>query len=406
MPFFSKAYAVLLMQAVPMASTQECNGKGGSSCDVEEHVTSFMQIQRSLALGAERPVATANKDADERVASVLGRFKSLKSSFSDGVCNMEGTWDDGDSPAVTFHSRPSNSTRGRQEILLAIEGLPAILMQVDTQRNVMSSLELDGSRVISDSHISSSASLKHGFDAIFESSFAASGAKSLSSLLASNGLDGSKHACAHRLHKLLLSLAKGARAKQTALANRTSPYAPFDQYCPEHGSTTWECRTEPLSTGIGPFSVSVPEALAGKPSRYCIPGTPQCRGLKVNFDSKLQDIKCRPRQHVQKTWQTEGCQGMCGKGCDCWESICGPQYNCQYLKICCDHDYACSSEVGGGFMTAKCIGGSAVCLGCGGSKETCGGVPTVETVENLQKAKGAAWEALKAAQAEASQLAY
>lgn len=48
--------------------------------------------------------------------------------------------------------------------------------------------------------------------------------------------------------------------------------------------------------------------------------------------------------------QGDGCTGMCGPGCECWEWVCG---DCCFNKMCYDHDLCCSRK---GFVSWSCLG--------------------------------------------------
>lgn len=338
----------------------------------------------SVALETDHVKVAPSNDADE-VSATLGRFAYLKHGFDAGGCSVEGHWDDGKTPAVTFHSKPSETTHGTQDMMLAIKGLPSLLIQMDTKLNEMSSLELGGIPVRSQSEVSSSDALRNGFNSIFNSSFALHGAKRMSSLLATKNLDGSKHACANRLHSLLLLLANGANKKVAAspglqsvsilekgqqavmgqgkqsadqagpllLGDVAGPYGISYKTCPKEGETTWECRVEHSVT-------------RSAQTEWCVPGTPGCDlNGTWSFWKGPRDVTCQPRSGYTTKGQSE-CRGLCGALCDCWEGICGPEYNCAYLQICCAHDQACSTHFDDFADVRACISTTAICKACGG----------------------------------------
>lgn len=354
-PLLSKEPMFFLMKvftiAVSVAFAQERVTDGQDACMVRQDVTSLIQTKRVLALGSQRPEVVVKKLADqvkehddERQSSRHGRFEYLKSDPINGACFLEGVWTHGQGPPVRFQAQPL-------QVMLGIQGLPTMVLQHHEKLAHVSSFELDGvpalmhQTLISPKQfrdISLNETVSMGFASILRSPFASAGAKSLSSLLGLKGYHGSKSTCSYRLHMFLLSLAKAAK-KDNAKAILTAStlerkWVPYgrDQECPTYGDTTWKCRNTLLDGDTGPWFIP-PDG----------PGGPD----DLNHWIK-GDVKCEPQDayggqacvdgSAECKWEVRECIGLCGAGCDCWESLCGPSYKCDYNPMCCAHDLDCS----------------------------------------------------------------
>lgn len=153
--------------------------------------------------------------------------------------------------------------------------------------------------------------------------------KRLSSLLGQNGLSGDRAQCVHRLHLVLLALDKSS-----------------EEGSPPYGVPTWAVnrRRDNPSTDLIHYR-----------RRINLPGS---RNYPYGFDDVCPKNKpFNSPQWACSTSRTFGisnvkcvstdpgnpdCVGLCGRGCDCWESICGASYKCGYNSVCCAHDLSCS----------------------------------------------------------------
>lgn len=261
----------------------------------------------------------------------LGQFEELTTNLEDGACYVEGVWHGAESPRVRFMAQ-------KNKISLGVGNLPTVLLQYHDDQE-LATVEMGGTLGSTHQEIDTSTTLQEGFDKILKSSVAFGSGKQISSLLGKHGLDGKAAPCTRKLHLFLLTLSKAATAQEWGSYG-------FDAECPAQGATTWECRQEGIWWGMsdGPW-------YPGGDSR-----------MFDGYQGHKHDIKCRPKN--PKTWQDKECVGLCGATCDCWDSICGDSYMCDYNPTCCAHDYACSKQAGGGTLTAKCINAADVYKAC------------------------------------------
>jgi hypothetical protein len=94
------------------------------------------------------------------------------------------------------------------------------------------------------------------------------------------------------------------------------------------------------------------------PSAWVAPGHSSLGGYHGNSD---YDLVCTGGGGGNGRSQGE-CTGMCGANCDCWESICGSNYKCEYIPSCCAHDKSCARRRQGTY--SLCIDAHAVKESC------------------------------------------
>lgn len=279
-------------------------------------------------------------------------------------CIVKGAWSHQDHDPVEFEA-------SHKRVLLKIWGVPTIVQHLTTDPPIFQ---------VGDVQVAlgqpESEELRGIMSHVTNSSFVDKKAKHLSSLLGRHGLDGGRAMCARRLHLLLLGLAKSVenlKASGGGLIGRTAarceqgyrrrykghrrrgwgPYSfaagcnqdlecgcdlaavPYGSGmgCPAHRATTWQCHREPDGAWHRPPHDS----------------------FKVGRGHvAVNDIDCREESELNQQQQAIGmnCPGMCGRGCDCWESICSSNYACEYNPYCCAHDMSCSRRRVGDF--AKC----------------------------------------------------
>lgn len=172
-------------------------------------------------------------------------------------------------------------------------------------------------------------SISKGVSRAYDSPLLADRAKLLSDHLGSHGWDGGQRPCAQKLHMMLLAFAR-VSGKSTSV-EKWGPYGMDDQ-CPKKFQEDWECQ--------------VTRWWPSKHTEWVPPGHSI---LDVGaHDSITQDLQCRP---VAGSSNVE-CEGLCGAKCDCWESICGSDYLCEYNPVCCAHDKVCGRD---GMVSSGCL---------------------------------------------------
>jgi len=281
-------------------------------------------VLKWLALGI---VAVCAAAAFANSAAPAGLFRPTAPRFialfdGQGVCSAEGTWDDGEGP-VDFAIIDST-------VSLAVAGLPRLLMTVGAKG--VERLNVGDASVEMEEGAEYPEEVKAGLAKISRS-FAASRSKGLSDYLASQGWNGKDRPCAYNMHMLLLLLAKeNQRAEEDQPAEERElegwPHYGGEDVCPPKAAATWRCRTEPTFGWNGPWLAPGSKDLGGYGS------------------SPFTNVNCE----TTKVSDAE-CHGLCGAKCDCWESVCGSDYLCEYNPICCAHDYACDK----GMLTSKCM---------------------------------------------------
>jgi len=241
------------------------------------------------------------------VSEAFGRFEALSSSQgADEGCHLSGTWNDGRG-RVTFSTNETS-------VQLVADNLPAVSL---THGEDVSEASMDGFRLLA------------------KSSVASGRGKKLSSLLGEKGFNGHSWPCTQKLHMLLLTLAKASdQQSRPATMMQWEPYG-YDAECPSGLPSDWECQVEKT---------------IGSDSEWVAPGSDLLKGYKLSLNG---DIKCRSSTN-------QGCYGLCGKGCDCWESICGSDYLCEYNPVCCAHDHACTAS----YRSKACLAVSTVYASC------------------------------------------
>jgi len=197
-----------------------------------------------------------------------------------------------------------------------------------------------------------------------------------SSTLGVNDLDGDKGHCVRRLHAVLLSLSKlqnevpqaqnGSSAELLAdgemgevatsswrrrrRRRRSRRRRGWGNYgfdatngCPASRTAEWECRVGPANGNrrrhTGPYYTGGSAELGGYSSDASV------------------NIKCRSTSSSNSE-----CIGLCGKMCDCFESLCPGNYKCGYNPYCCGHDKTCSRRRTGDVR--KCLSVGAAMKAC------------------------------------------
>mmetsp|Transcript_86492 Transcript_86492/g.268754 ORF Transcript_86492/g.268754 Transcript_86492/m.268754 type:complete len:323 (-) Transcript_86492:145-1113(-) len=243
----------------------------------------------------------------------------------EGACDVRGSWNqDGE----TIHMA-SNDTA----VELGAAGHRLALLS--TPGSSMSYWRFDGAVVDSKPWADQPSFVQQGMAGMM--SAMAGREHTLSSALGARGLDGKSMPCAYKLHMLLLTMSKKA----------TNPYATPSSWggykfgvftgCPVTAPSDWTCRIERV------FGSN--DAWSRPPQDY-----------SSAHSSWVQDVKCKP-----DPGKDVECTGLCGKTCDCWESICGANYGCDYNPVCCAHDRACDEF---GFLSSECANAVQVQYAC------------------------------------------
>lgn len=351
---------LLVMRAGAVSVTV---GSNGSSSSVGlKH--SLQEVERTL--GQE-----LKGDQREMISSDFGQLDQLEYHDIHGDnCTVKGTWSHQNHGPVEFEA-------SHKRVFLKIPGVPTIVQHL-TQDPPMFQV----GDVLATLRQPESKELRSTMSHVANSSFIDKKAKHLSSLLGRHGLDGGKAMCARRLHLLLLGLAKSGenlegewgwrRRKVIRTAapkceqgwrrrfsgHRRRGWGPYSfaegcnendecgcdlaavpygsgTGCPAHRATTWKCHWEPNGAWHRPphdsFKVERGHAAAAN-----------------------GDVNCRDESQLNQKQQAAGmrCPGLCGRECDCWESICSANYACEYNPYCCAHDMTCSRRRVGHY--AKC----------------------------------------------------
>lgn len=246
-----------------------------------------------------------------------GSFEILSSHQSeDGSCDVRGSWNrDGTSILVA-----ANNTAAE----LGVDGVARLSLLSDSGSSA-SPWRLDGAVVDNLPWADQPDSVQTKVQSLLTA--VAGHERALSSSLGSRGLDGKSMPCAYKLHMLLLTLA----------VYRHNPYQNSTNWggygfgdstgCPATKAADWECRIEKKIGWNTDWSYP--------PQDYS----------SAHY-SLNQDVKCKALPG-----KSEYCTGLCGKGCDCWESICGASYKCDYNPVCCGHDRACEQF---GWLSPEC----------------------------------------------------
>lgn len=252
-----------------------------------------------------------------------GQFRKFETKVkSDRLCEVEGIWED-DEGSVSFMAT-ENTTK------LDIDGLPHLTLIYDSTPKLIRMVVGDASMTVHKG-VRDSEDVRAGLMLLSKSSVAGRRGKHLSKHLGAMGWNGKDKPCTYKLHMLLLALAKEHSSSERA--NSTAKWGPYghDAQCPKVQTPDWECRKETnlFWEDDGPWVAPGSDALKGA------------------HDSWSLDLKCR-----DISGKNPECEGMCGKGCDCWESICGSDYLCEYNPVCCAHDLTCGED---GFLSSGCL---------------------------------------------------
>jgi hypothetical protein len=331
----------------------------GDACPNEDEVSLLQLPKKEMPAGVMQDTSTetsmqaSDEDLDENLDEDLdedsdeepneGDEHTLQIHSSEDLdgynCKVAGTFSTVGGPMAEFHA-------SHDMVMLHIEGLPKIVLHLTRPENGpevedtdMTLLEVGDSKATSEEESESDA-MADAVRQLANSSFNLRYGKHLSSFLGQHGLDGGQAKCAQRLHLLLLSLHHQATSMSESKDQNDWGAYQFDAGCsyagcdvaakPGHGegcpktrSATWKCHW----TGRRRF-------WGHKGHYYNVPN----RKFRVhrNRSGPYQNVVCADETH-------SGCAGLCGKGCDCWESICSYDYQCQYLPVCCAHDMRCDS---------------------------------------------------------------
>lgn len=310
----------------------------------------------------------------KKLTSGLGRLDHFDYHDIDGDnCMVKGTWSDEGYDPVEFHA-------SHKQVLLNIGGVPKIAQHLTKEPP---SFQVGNVEVTLD-QLESDKALRSIISHVTNSSFLDKRAKHLSSLLGRHGLDGGRSMCARRLHFLLLGLAKsfekkkeswfsdswpepcelGARRRDIGHRRRGwSEYSFADGCnaddecgcdlaavpygsgtgCQKERTSTWKCHVEPHGAWHQP---------------------PHNSFKRPRDAFEVENIVCQDQtQLTAKQEQIEmKCPGMCGRECDCWESVCSGKYACEYNPYCCGHDMQCSRRRVGSYQ--KCYFQPVVGLLC------------------------------------------
>jgi len=288
-----------------------------------------------LAAGEEQPTLNASGRLWRRLALVValvGTAGTLSvtaaralqpagttrfvTRFDEGVCSAEGTWNDGQGP-VDFAVTDST-------VSLAVAGQPRLHLAMGPSG--VERFEVGHESV---DMAAASEEARAGFSKV--SRALGPRARGLSKYLAAQGWNSADRPCAYKLHMLLLSLAKQGDDRELMPEPHTGGYG-HDDLCPAHKTADWKCRVR--SGFLINFNFS----------DWMTPGDER---LGEAHDKIFDNDVCEGPEDNQK------CRGLCGKGCDCWESICGKEYLCNYNPVCCGHDVLCTT--GATFDLIGCI---------------------------------------------------
>jgi len=251
----------------------------------------------------------------QQMQGTIGHFSEFYEAFDKPVvCHTHGTFHSPEGTRVSFMASHTNVT-------LAIAGVPKLSLTYSSLPNqAVTWVEFGDHSFAPD--LTQPGEVKDELAQLFSSPFAFGGAKALSSQLGRRSWNGADRECSGKLHMLLLNLEKAA-------ANPSwGPYGSSDR-CPANKAADWKCEASSFS-GTG---------------TYYTPGDPHLSAANISW---YQDVKCKPNPGSSN----QDCTGLCGKGCDCWESICGDKYKCEYHPVCCAHDEACRRD---GFLSSKCM---------------------------------------------------
>jgi len=249
------------------------------------------------------------------------RFVTL---FDDSVCWAEGTWNDGQG-LVDFAVTDNN-------VSLAVAGQPRLRLAVGpkgVERFEVGHESVDMAGAFSEE---AQTGIRKVSRALGPS------ARGLSKYLAAQGWNGADRPCAYKLHMLLLFLAPEHEDRELMKEPHTGPYG-HEDLCPAKRKADWKCHIVKkvwFKETIGKWLKPGDELLAEPKTKLF--ENDVCEGTKKN-----------PK-----------CRGLCGKGCDCWESICGSHYLCDYNPVCCGHDVECT----GNWLRPGCLNVLAANFAC------------------------------------------
>lgn len=328
---------VALLCSFASAAKDQCDTQ---TCDA----TSLLQSKVSVSPGQERS------------QEVSGSLVLSRSTASEDHCDIQGTFTHADGNA-TFRI-------GDKSFELLIGGLPGLAYKVG---------ETTIGKAASRKDSPMSEEYKRGAELILRSAFAAKGARKLSHLLHLKGFNGGEAPCAFPFHMFMVSLTEGSSQAPpigtedkpwladlddaSSEADRDLSESPcpvggcippnmYDPYthalkgdmhkCPYKKKRTWNCR---INSGD---YVKDDSAYAFRTDT----DTGKTLGSKIDplgpaplwHDPLGSNVQCSQADFPN---EPHGCVGLCGAGCDCWESLCGTGYRCNYNPWCCAHDYAC-----------------------------------------------------------------
>jgi len=394
---------------IALSSAQKCDF-GDASCqaeDVSDTPVSMLQVTVNNLKAKDdieegMPHSTVNK---------LGSLSSLDARLSDGACEVNGIFTDGD--GVTEMGFATN----KSSLHLLLQGQPRLTVMFGEDSDPLS-MSIGGVKAVTPEE-SETEDMKRAVASLAEE-LDGSRMKRFSDTLGRNGLHGDRGPCLLRLHTILLSVASSAdsqeskemaskeeaedeelvempqeliseeeaAAKVSADSNTTASLSPFFRFglynrrrgwsgygfgptdvrgCQATMTADWQCRVNPGPTARG-------SRRRGLPSPYYVGGSSQLGGYKYRSMSGLVNIACTGGGGCSSAQMSAGtcasgrsaggCTGMCGRDTDCWTAICGSSYRCGYNPNCCAHDKSCQRRrVGNHF---KCYSAALVGASCGG----------------------------------------
>lgn len=347
----------------------------------------------------------------------LASLSGLSVSISDSTCEVNGLWsDDGGTPEIRFAAN-------RSSLELVFQGLAPVTIQYNESDSSLLSMSIGSVKARTEEEFEST-KMRTALYALKDAA-EYTRMKRFSSTLGRNDLDGGKGSCLINLHSVLLGLplikehelpvdsdaledkmvadddeemgedmeSQEADAAGTDVKDANDPeatgklklilrrkistgdtsdtgygrrrrddrrrrtgwsgygFGPDDTNgCPAAPNSAqpqdWECRVEP--------SLLVGGRRRRSPGPWYQAGSEELGG---HHNNQYVDVEC------EGSTANPECTGLCGAGCDCWESICGSSYKCDYNPSCCAHDKTCARRRVGSYT--KCLNAAAVQQACG-----------------------------------------
>lgn len=325
----------LLQASASVASELQCEG---DECDAEmlEEEEEVSILQSRVHQHQHGQFDVDGQNVDHR----LGRFSKLTVEGVDdneGPCKVEGVWHD-EHGSIEFLTSDNL-------LSFTVPGIPSFKQHLEKKDGASQLIALEiGGVKISSAEESEGDKMMVAFNALANSTSYMRRGKSLSSLLGKNGLPGTRAACVMRLHLTLASLDKASvkvelsgtpawasaalvSRRRAIVSSATGPYG-FADVCLPTMTPEWTCGLG-SATNLAPGSAALNTVL--QYARATLLTNVQCVGTTAN----------------------SGCIGLCGNGCDCWESICSSTYDCGYNRYCCAHDLSCMRRRLGSIL--KCL---------------------------------------------------